>query len=57
MQAKSASISIKGSGDCFIHASEYLEVSIKGSGDLVYSGNPGTKEINVAGSGTVKDRN
>jgi hypothetical protein len=57
MQAKSASISIKGSGDCFIHASEYLEASIKGSGDLVYSGNPGTKEINVAGSGTVKDRN
>lgn len=57
MQAKSASISIKGSGDCFIHASEYLEVDIKGSGDLVYSGNPGTKEINIAGSGTVKDRN
>lgn len=57
MQAKSASISVKGSGDCFIHASEYLEVDIKGSGDLVYSGNPGTKEINVAGSGTVKDRN
>lgn len=57
MQAKSASISIKGSGDCFIHASDFLEVDIKGSGDLVYSGNPGTKEINIVGSGTVKDRN
>jgi hypothetical protein len=46
-------VSIAGSGDAAVHATDELEVSIAGSGDVVYRGDPKvTKKI--AGSGAVR---
>jgi hypothetical protein len=54
LAAKSVNVAINGSGDAFVTATDYLEASIDGSGDIVYSGNPVNKEINVNGSGSIR---
>jgi hypothetical protein len=55
LTAKSANVSISGSGDTFVNATEYLEATIKGSGDIKYSGKPTNKEIKIKGSGSVTE--
>lgn len=47
-------INIFGSGDCMVDVKDELYVDIFGSGDVVYSGDPATKEVDVKGSGDVK---
>ena len=47
-------IGIFGSGDCMVDVKDELYVDIFGSGDVVYAGDPPTKEIDVKGSGDVK---
>jgi hypothetical protein len=48
-----AAISIAGSGDVVVNATEELRVSIAGSGDVVYLGDPVT-EVDIGGSGEVR---
>jgi len=47
-------VSIAGSGDCQVNASQELEISIAGSGDVSYKGNPARVSNSVSGSGEVK---
>lgn len=47
-------VSIAGSGDCQVNASQELEISIAGSGDVSYKGNPAKVNSSVTGSGDVK---
>lgn len=47
-------VSIAGSGDCQVNASQELEISIAGSGDVSYKGNPAKVKSSVTGSGDVK---
>lgn len=49
---KESSISIAGSGSCWVDASQTLTVKIAGSGDVYYKGNPQI-ESKIAGSGKV----
>lgn len=51
--SKSISISITGSGDVTVHATERLEGRITGSGDIAYRGNPSTK-MKITGSGDLE---
>jgi hypothetical protein len=53
MQAKSASVSITGSGDCFLTASDQLKAKITGSGDVLYKGRPRIDKT-ITGSGEVR---
>lgn len=55
LTTKTADISIAGSGDCTIDATERLEASIAGSGDVYYIGNPEI-DSSIAGSGSVKKK-
>jgi hypothetical protein len=48
-----ADVSITGSGDVVVNASDELDVSITGSGDVVYLGDPAT-DIDIQGSGVVQ---
>ena len=52
MESKSCDITISGSGNCEVNASEELEVSIPGSGSVFYKGNP-TLNTTITGSGQV----
>ena len=45
-------VSIDGSGDAIVNASDNLNVTINGSGDVEYLGDP-TTEIEISGSGDV----
>ena len=56
MESANVSISIKGSGDCRVKASQVLTAEISGSGDVYYKGQP---QINssIKGSGSLKSRN
>jgi hypothetical protein len=47
-------VSIAGSGDCQVNASQELEISIAGSGDVSYKGNPAKIDNTIAGSGKVR---
>jgi len=47
-------VSIAGSGDCQVNASQELEISIAGSGDVSYKGNPSKVSNSVSGSGEVR---
>ena len=53
VQARECVVSVQGSGDVEVDASERLEATISGSGDLRYSGRPETS-IQVRGSGSVR---
>ncbi|MBB4602321.1 hypothetical protein HNQ93_003079 [Hymenobacter luteus] len=52
LQSKTCSVSISGSGNCRVQATERLEASIVGSGDVFVTGNPQVKS-SVVGSGRV----
>jgi len=56
MQAKTAFVSITGSGNCLLAASDQLKAKITGSGDALYKGHPQINKT-IAGSGEVKNQN
>jgi len=56
LETQNASLSITGSGDCKVNASEKLQAKITGSGDVLYKGHPQVNKT-ITGSGSVKDRN
>ncbi len=53
---KNCMVSIAGSGNCKVHASNNLNVNIAGSGDVHYKGNPEVQK-SIAGSGELKSMN
>jgi hypothetical protein len=53
LQCRWADVSIAGSGDASVHAIERLSGDIRGSGSLRYRGEPGVRQTNVRGSGSV----
>jgi hypothetical protein len=53
LKAKSADVSIAGSGDATVNAEDSIAASIAGSGDIRYKGNPSKVQSSVAGSGGV----
>ena len=53
LQTRAATISIAGSGDVIINASDKLKVSIAGSGDVQYSGDPEV-QMSIGGSGSLR---
>ncbi len=53
LQTMNSSVSISGSGQSTINASEQLTVSITGSGDVHYIGDPIKLKTNITGSGSV----
>lgn len=56
LHAKSANLSIAGSGGIKTSTSEVLKVSIAGSGDIYYKGNP-KEDVRIAGSGSLRSKN
>ena len=52
LQAENGKVSIAGSGNCYIHVNDQLNVSIAGSGDVRYKGSPSVKS-SIAGSGNI----
>lgn len=55
-EIKYCSVSIAGSGNAKVFATQTLDVKIAGSGDVYYKGNP-TINVNIAGSGNVINAN
>ena len=56
MQARIASVSITGSGDCLLTATDQLSAKITGSGDALYKGHPQIGKT-ITGSGKVMNQN
>lgn len=56
MQAISADVEIRGSGEVEVSVSDFLKVDIDGSGDVYYKGDPEI-DLRVDGSGELKDAN
>jgi len=53
LPVQNSEVSISGSGDCKIYATETLNASISGSGNVIYKGNP-VVTSSISGSGTVR---
>jgi hypothetical protein len=53
--ARTATVSVSGSGDVHVHATESLDAVISGSGDVRYGGRPVTS-LQITGSGTIRPR-
>ncbi|MCK5571038.1 MAG: DUF2807 domain-containing protein, partial [Spirochaetes bacterium] len=55
LSAEDVYVTVSGSGNCEVNASEKLDVKISGSGDVEYTGNP---RINskISGSGSLESR-
>ena len=53
LAAKHVRVTVTGSGDAAIRATEELDASVTGSGDVHYSGNPAQVRKNVTGSGDI----
>ncbi len=51
--ARSATVSLNGSGTISVYASESLDASLRGSGTIRYSGNPSQVNKSVTGSGNI----
>ncbi len=46
-------VSVSGSGDARVHASEEIKARVVGSGDVRYSGNPKKQDTKTVGSGDI----
>ena len=55
LESKEAIVKIVGSGDAFVKASQSLDANIVGSGDIIYKGNPVSRNVNIVGSGIVRE--
>jgi len=55
-ECKEADVSVRGSGDVSVYASEKADVNIAGSGDVTVHGKPGHMNSRVRGSGDVMVR-
>ena len=53
LRAKQARVTINGSGDAEVHATESLNATVNGSGDVKYSGTPEHVNPQVNGSGSI----
>ena len=54
-ETKNVSVTIRGSGDCRVNASESLHATISGSGDIYYKGRPQIS-TRISGSGSLKSQ-
>ena len=53
LKARSANVTLTGSGDINVNATESLNASIVGSGNIRYEGNPAQVKKSITGSGTI----
>jgi hypothetical protein len=53
LKAKSAKVTLMGSGNITVYASENLDANIAGSGTIRYEGNPAQVTKSITGSGTI----
>jgi hypothetical protein len=53
LKTQSSNVSINGSGDAKVHATESLKARIFGSGDINYKGNPVSTDFKTSGSGDI----
>jgi len=53
LEVDQCEITITGVGDVRIHVNEILDVTITGSGNVYYTGDPGTINTNITGTGQV----
>lgn len=53
LECRSASVTVSGSGEAVVHATEKLNVSISGSGSVRYLGSPEVTQ-SISGSGSVE---
>jgi hypothetical protein len=53
LTAKKANVTISGSGDMKVNCTDSLYARVSGSGDIVYKGNPLSKDTKVNGSGEI----
>ncbi len=51
--ARSATVTLNGSGTIAVYASESLDATLRGSGTIRYSGNPSQVNKSITGSGTI----
>ncbi len=56
LTSKEATVTIQGSGDVKVHATEYFDGTVNGSGDITYYGDPEDVSKNVHGSGDIRRR-
>lgn len=56
LPVQEAGVQVSGSGDCYLHVQERLDVSISGSGDVGYQGRP-LVNSSISGSGDLKHIN
>jgi hypothetical protein len=48
-----ATVDISGVGDCYVTATDELNVIISGEGDVYYAGNPPVINSNITGNGNL----
>ena len=53
LEANDVEVSVTGSGDAKISSNGHLKARVTGSGDIKYKGHPKTKDVKVAGSGSI----
>ena len=56
LQAKICNASVSSGSDIKVNVSESLDASASSGGDIIYSGNPKTKDINESSGGDVRGR-
>ena len=54
--ASKVKVSVAGSGNVKVHASDEIHASSAGSGNIYYSGNPSVEKTKSAGSGSIKKK-
>lgn len=55
LEAKKVNAKTSGSGEAKVFVLESLTANISGSGDIIYKGNPVDRNVNISGSGAVRE--
>jgi len=55
LQVDKAKIKVSGAGDGKVNVLQSLDADVSGSGDIIYKGKPAERNINISGSGSVRE--
>jgi hypothetical protein len=55
LEADKAKVKSSGAGSAKVYVKQSLDAEVSGAGDIIYKGNPGERNVNISGAGSVRE--
>ncbi len=55
VETDKAKVKVSGAGDAKVNVKQSLDADVSGAGSVIYKGNPGERNVNITGAGSVRE--